>query len=81
MKKNDQNLSYLNELDSVTIVPTIFIKNEIFKFNDEKSLDLLADNIVFLTEKYIQEAPIRNSDEIQIDCDWTKSTKEKYFNL
>ena len=71
--------------DSLTIVPTIFIKNEIFQYNSEKDLDKLADNIVYLTEKYIKAA-IENRtdvffDEIQIDCDWTKSTKEKYFYL
>jgi len=70
-------------LDSLKIVPTIYIKNEIFQFNKEKDLDKLADNIVFLIDKYnkekLQKAIIEN--EIQIDCDWTKSTKDKYFYL
>jgi len=81
IEKNSPNSYGISKMDSVIIVPTIFIKNEIYKFNDEKSLDLLADNIVFLIEKYIKDAEIRNSDEIQIDCDWTKSTKDKYFYL
>lgn len=65
------------------IVPTIFIKNEIFQFNQEKDLDRLADNIVFLVDKYSKEKLDKMSieNEIQIDCDWTKSTKEKYFYL
>lgn len=78
----------IKELDSIKIVPTIFIKNGIFKFNDEKSLDKLADNIVFLIHKYSSELEYSNRketifdyDEIQIDCDWTKSSKEKYFYL
>lgn len=65
------------------IVPTIYIRNEIFKFNKEKDLDKLADNIVFLINKYskekLEKATIEN--EIQIDCDWTKSSKDKYFYL
>lgn len=76
------------ELDSVKLVPTIFIRNSIFQYNTEKSLDRLADNIVFLIDKYSSELRYDNStekifdyDEIQIDCDWTAATKEKYFYL
>ena len=71
--------------DSISIIPTIFIKNEIFKHNTNISLNKLADNIVFLIDKYnkekFQNAYNSNFNEIQIDCDWTKSTKEKYFYL
>jgi hypothetical protein len=85
-EKNRPDRYELEKLDSVTIIPTIFIKNGIFQYNDEKSLDLLADNIVFLIDKYSKEQygaseKIFDYDEIQIDCDWTKSTKDKYFYL
>lgn len=85
-EKNRLNSSELEKLDSVQIVPTIFIKNGIFQYNDEKSLDKLADNIVFLIDKYHktdydQNKIVYDYNEIQIDCDWTKSTKEKYFYL
>ncbi len=82
-EKNKPNEYDFRDLDSLTIVPTIFIKNEIFQYNTEKSLDKLADNIVFLVDKYHTESgkAIFNYTEIQIDCDWTKSTKEKYFYL
>ena len=68
---------------NVSIVPTIFVKNEIFKFNTEKDLDKLADDIVFLIDKRSKEKfeKIKVDNEIQIDCDWTKSTKDKYFYL
>lgn len=83
-KNNYINYNY-REKDSISIVPTIFIRNEIFKFNNNESLDLLADNIVFLVNKYCNDNFYNrekiNFDEIQIDCDWTKSTKEKYFYL
>ncbi|CAM4279119.1 hypothetical protein [Flavobacterium terrigena] len=90
--KNSPSTYALEDLDSVTIVPTIFIKNGIFQYNDEKSLDKLADNIVFLIDKYHKEEyneynpkeelkTIFNYNEIQVDCDWTKSTKDKYFYL
>jgi hypothetical protein len=73
----------LQNIDSLQIVPTIFIKNEIFSFNKEKDLDALADNIVFLISKFNKEKLENNTiaNEIQIDCDWTKTTREKYFYL
>ncbi|MFN8325098.1 MAG: hypothetical protein U0T80_05000 [Flavobacteriaceae bacterium] len=87
-EKNRPSYYDFKKLDSVEVVPTVFIKNGIFQYNDEKSLDKLADNIVFLINKYSSEVeysgrkePIFNYNEIQIDCDWTKSTKEKYFYL
>jgi hypothetical protein len=83
-EKNKPEEYELRKLDSVTIVPTIFIKNEIFQYNNEKSLDRLADNVVFLIDKYHRDYSgkiIFDYSEIQIDCDWTKSTKDKYFYL
>lgn len=70
-------------IDSLQIVPTIYIKNEIFSFNKEKDLDALADNIVFLISKFNKDKLGNNTiaNEIQIDCDWTKTTREKYFYL
>lgn len=86
--KNRPRYYDYKELDSVKIIPTVFIKNGIFQFNDEKSLDKLADNLVFLINKYSFNESYNNIkekifdyDEIQIDCDWTKSSKEKYFYL
>lgn len=66
---------------NTNIIPTVFIKNEIFKYNSNKQLDQLADNIVFLISKYNREKfeGIKEFEEIQIDCDWTKSTQVKYF--
>lgn len=83
---NKNKVSYY-EVDTAkfVIVPTIFIKNEVLKFNNHKSLDELADNIVFLADKYTTEdwggEKVYDYDEIQIDCDWTESTKDNYFYL
>jgi len=85
-EKNRMSRNELQKTDSITVIPTVFIKNGIFQFNDEKSLNQLADNIVFLIEKYSKDeydvkTKIFEYNEIQIDCDWTKSTKDKYFYL
>jgi hypothetical protein len=66
------------------IIPTIYIQNETFQKITAQGIDSLADNIVFLVNKYYK-SNIRNGDatyrEIQIDCDWTKSTRDNYFAL
>ncbi len=83
-EKNSINEYILEKLDSVQIVPTVFIKNEIFQYNNEATLDQLADNIFFLIDKqhkYSDDKIVFDYSEIQIDCDWTKSTKDKYFYL
>lgn len=83
-EKNTPREYDFRDLDSIRVVATIFIRNEIFQYNTEKSLDKLADNIVFLTDKYhkgYNNKNIYEYSEIQIDCDWTKSTKDKYFYL
>lgn len=85
-EKIDEYQNFFSEMGNITIVPTIFIKNEIFKYNEEKDLDKLADNIVFLIEKRNKVFTSENSNtiidnEIQLDCDWTKTTKDKYFYL
>lgn len=78
-----QSYGELFQNKTLTIIPTVFIRNEIFQYNTEKDLDKLADNIVFLVKKrcdqVFKEAKV--ADEIHIDCDWTKSSKEKYFYL
>lgn len=64
------------------IIPTVYIQNEVFKHTTKGNLDTLADNIVFLINKFNKEKfsgfPFS---EYQIDCDWTISTKDNYFYL
>lgn len=81
--KTDLSGYYMGKADSVRVVPTVFIKNGIFQYSKEKDLAVLADNIVFLIDKYNKGKfdKMAVTDEIQIDCDWTKSSKEKYFYL
>jgi len=62
------------------VIPTVYIKNIVFYKSNEKDLDKLADNVNFLINKYTNERlDSLKVDEIQIDCDWTASTKNKYF--
>ncbi|MBK9935135.1 MAG: hypothetical protein IPP05_13605 [Cytophagaceae bacterium] len=54
-------------------VPVIFITNRTFQFADFKQIDRLTINIFdYFNKRKLPE-------EIQLDCDWTESTKAKYF--
>jgi hypothetical protein len=71
-------------MDSLEIIPTVFVRNETLKNTRKGEIDSLADNIVFLIDKYYDERfeyQPESYSEIQIDCDWTPSTKDNYFLL
>lgn len=74
--------SYCDEkkIPPYEVIPTVYIKNIVFQKSNEKDLDKLADNVNFLINKYTNERlDSLKISEIQIDCDWTASTKDKYF--
>jgi hypothetical protein len=64
------------------VIPVVFIRNEVLKY---KKLDvaLLADQIVKFA--YGKASTYWNRDvkfdELQIDCDWTESTAQRYHEL
>ena len=74
--------NYCNEDKSLTyeVIPTVYLKNIVFKKSSKKELVKLADDVNYLIGKYTNEkvdsVPIK---EIQMDCDWTASTKDNYF--
>jgi len=61
---------------SQEIVPTVFITNRVFE-------RLKFDQIEDLSAKVIGQINkiSKNHKEIQLDCDWTLSTKNKYFSF
>lgn len=67
--------------DSLTIVPTVYLRNSVFINASKGSLDTLANNVNFLINKYVNEKferqlPVK---EFQMDCDWTLKSKDNYF--
>ncbi|WP_123905776.1 hypothetical protein [Chryseobacterium sp. ERMR1:04] len=83
VSKTDLRISSYSDENSMInceIIPTVYIKNIVFKKSTEKDLDKLADDVNFLINKFSKEKfNSRVVSEIQIDCDWTASTKDKYF--
>lgn len=72
-----------DRMKSMEIVPVVFIRNDALHGLSSEELDTLASNIVFLIDKRFN-SQIASQDiyrEIQIDCDWTATTKDNYFYL
>ncbi|MBL3656265.1 hypothetical protein [Fulvivirga sediminis] len=72
----------LRQVDSAylryDIIPVVFITNEAIKKSD---VSTLADRIHKLTDEISNHHFGKRLEHIQIDCDWTPSTRYKYFEL
>lgn len=66
------------EQPKLTIIPCVYIQNEVFKTKEDKRK--LARNVSSLIEKIASKNKLVIH-EIQIDCDWSNSTKDHYFNF
>ena len=77
------NLSWFSDFDSLNLIPCVYIQNNVFSNLKPAEIDEFAENVNFLISKKMKELisePIPYT-EIQIDCDWTPSTKENYFKF
>ncbi len=63
------------------VVPCIYITNRTLKLIKPGNINVLANRIVRLINKINSEAGLNEAQEIQIDCDWTLSTRAIYFDL
>ena len=66
---------------SFQIIPTVFITNECIQKIDSSQIAALAKNIYALILEIKQANHFDSIPEIQIDCDWTQASKDKYFLL
>lgn len=67
-------------LTNIRLVPVIFITNQTFTNIDLAQTDSLARKAAFLVEALASKYSFRFT-QVQIDCDWTDSTRDKYFNF
>jgi hypothetical protein len=78
--RNNPDSRVARRIASTKIVPVVFIQNEVFKGVSNAQLDELADNTFYLIEKiFMQKMPALNYQELQLDCDWTESTRDAFF--
>jgi len=70
-----------NQLKGFSIIPTVFITNACIQKIDSSQVEKLAENIYSLILEIKQANNFDSIPEIQIDCDWTAASKDKYFQL
>lgn len=66
----------------VQVIPTIFITNRTLEHLSEVSVDTLGARILRQIDE-IAAQQFRSSlvSELQFDCDWTETTRDRYFGL
>jgi len=75
-------INFKNHLpDSVSIVPVVFIVNDILKSMDTIQLKALSAHIIHYVDDKIKQAGKKDYHELQMDCDWTATTRDNYFFL
>jgi hypothetical protein len=67
--------------DSVELIPVVFIVNDVLRAQTHKQLDDLAGKIVYYVTGKVKQAGKNSFTELQIDCDWTRTTRDNYFYL
>ena len=77
----DAKIKFIDTLpDNMEIVPVIYITNETLLQITKAELSDLATNIVLLSKSLLKEKFVAIQ-EFQLDCDWTKKSRENYFEL
>lgn len=66
---------------SYSVIPVVFISNDVFARLDTADVRLMAGNIAGLVTQLRNENNIARADELQLDCDWTATTRDRYFAL
>lgn len=72
---------YQEALQDCELVPVVFITNDCIRRLDTVSARQLAGRILQLVRDIQTGFKLRGMKELQIDCDWTATTKEPYFAL
>ena len=67
--------------DTLAAVPVVYIVNNVLKGQSAGQLETLAANISRFVSGKMKQAGKARFDEIQVDCDWTATTRDNYFAL
>ena len=67
--------------ETIGVIPTVFITNECIKNIQPEQCRPLAENIYKLITGIAAVNALDPIREIQIDCDWTAASRDKYFSL
>lgn len=69
------------KINDVEIIPVVFITNRTLVNLPDSLLSQLSNNIYNKIFAKLTLFENQTAKEIQLDCDWTETTREKYFNL
>ena len=64
---------------NVNYIPTVFITNQTFLNTSKDQVKILAKDVYNFLSEIAERGNLKSFNETQIDCDWTKSTRENYF--
>ncbi|MEX8549220.1 MAG: hypothetical protein V5804_16590 [Mucilaginibacter sp.] len=67
--------------DTLALVPVVFVVNRALQNLSKPQLDKLSAQILYFVNGKVKQAGKNSFDELQIDCDWTASTRDNYFYL
>ncbi len=67
--------------DTLAVVPVVYVVNNVLKDLSTDKLNALAANICHFVNGKMGQAGKSGFDELQIDCDWTATTRANYFAL
>lgn len=70
----------VNKLDA-EYIPVVYITNEVFAGMGKVEVEELAKNTFQMIQQIAVSNQFSHYSEIQIDCDWTESTKGNYFQF
>ncbi len=76
----DAVIGFKQPANKLKVTPVIYISNKTFEKINVNAIDSLAINSAKLLNELAARQKIQYQG-IQIDCDWTISTKEKYFSF
>lgn len=65
--------------ENLTVIPVVYVKNEVMLKKDLNTAALAAKVVAYIRQ--IDDSAGLRSEEIQIDCDWSDASKEKYFEF
>ena len=65
---------------SIEVIPVVYIENKVIKNLDNEGIDSLSLKMCKLLHE-MNTTLSTHPKQVQIDCDWTTSTREKYFAL
>ena len=73
---------HLKDLPKNTeIVPVIYLTNDAIKEMDSSNIPLMAEKICGKVDRFFRWNKLSPPRELQLDCDWSHSTRDKYFYL